>query len=198
MKEKDRVSEKQNNSGFTLVEMVVAFALLALFMVAATRVISYTIGIYYAAKGSSDGMQVAGMIANKVSGQIEGASRAMNPVVTKGGNGIDSLSFIDATGSRVTISASPQRTSDGETEGSYVNIHYDAVTEGSIQYEDADWRFDRNAYLGYVVKELRFENPGDDYPDNVLRMTLVLHSGRYGDYSTSYYIKCVNVDEIEF
>ena len=72
------------------------------------------------------------------------------------------------------------------------------MTEGSVHYEDVDWRFDKDAYMGYTVKELRFEDPGDDYPDNVLRMTLVLHNGRYGDYTTSYYIKCVNADSIDF
>lgn len=198
MKKQNRITGKSNNSGFTLIEMVVSFALLALFLVAATRVISYTIGIYYAARGNSDGMQVAGVIYNKVSGQIEGALHAANPSVTGGDDGIDSISFIDATGSRVTISASPQKTGEDLTEGNYVNIHYDAVTEGSVHYEDVDWRFDKDAYMGYTVKELRFEDPGDDYPDNVLRMTLVLHNGRYGDYTTSYYIKCVNADSIDF
>ncbi|MGN0389250.1 MAG: type II secretion system protein J [Wujia sp.] len=197
MKKKTRFRQS-NNAGFTMVEMLATFALLALFMVAATRVISYTIGIYYSATGNMKGMQVSSMISAKIVGQLEGASSAADPKVTKGADGIDAISFIDATGSSVTITASEQLRADGSSAGVYMNIAYDAVTEGSIQYDAVDWRFDEKAYLGYTVKTLTFEDPGDAYPDNVIRMTLVLHSGRYGDYTATYYIKCVNASKIIF
>lgn len=196
MKIKKRKLRKLNHAGFTLVEMIVSFALLSLFMVAATRMISYTIGIYYSASGHMNGMQVANMISNKIVGQIETASAAKTPHVNAGAEGIDSISLIDATGSAVTITASAQE--GAAPEEAYMNISYNEVSEGSIHYDAVDWRFDKKAYLGYYVKELRFENPGDTYPDNVLKMTLTLHSGRYGDYTTVYYIKCVNATNIEF
>ena len=187
-----------NNAGLTLTEMIVTFALLALFMVAATRVISYTIGIYYVASGNTYGLQVANMISNKIVGQIEGAGSAQEPQVLTDGSGIDKISFVDSTGSSITITASPQLKADGTSEGMYMSIYYDAVTEGSIKYDAVDWRFDSKAYMGYTVNELRFEDPGDNYPDNVMKMTMVLHSDRYGDYTTTYYIKCVNVKKINF
>ena len=198
MKKGKQQLRQLNNAGFTLVEMLVSFALLTLFMVAATRTISYTIGIYYTASGSMNGMQVSNIISNKIVGQMEGASSASEPRVTKGEDGIDAFSFIDATGSAVTISASEQIRSDGTSSGIYMNIAYDDVSEGSIHYDAVDWRFDEKAYMGYTVKTLTFDSPGDDYPDNVVKMTLVLHSGKYGDYTTVNYIKCVNVDKINF
>lgn len=187
-----------NNAGLTLTEMIVTFALLSLFIVAATRVISYTIGIYYAASGNTNGLQVSNMISNKIIGQLEGARSASNPQVITDGSDIDQISFVDATGSNITITASPQIDADGTSQGMYMNIRYAEVTEGSIKYDAVDWRFDSKAYMGYTVKKLKFEDPGDDYPDNVVKMTLVLHSNRYGDYTTTYYIKCVNVDKINF
>ena len=72
------------------------------------------------------------------------------------------------------------------------------MTEGSIKYDAVDWKFDSKAYLGYSVDELKFESPGSGYPENVLKMTLVLNSERYGDYTSTYYIKCVNVEKILF
>lgn len=194
-------NKKLNNSGVTLTELIVTFALLAIFLIAATRVISYVIGIYYAASGNSYGLQVSNMISNKIVGQIEGASAVMEPVVSKGAISadIDSITLIDKTGSKITIFASPQSRPDGTSEGMYLNIHYDEVKEGSsLKYEPVDWRFDSKAYMGYIVKGLKFENPGTDYPDNVLKMTLVLHSDRYGDYTSTYYIKCVNVNKIDY
>ena len=194
----EKKGKNLNNAGMTLIEMVATFALIALFMVAATRVISYVIGIYYAASGNSYGLQVSNMISNKIVGQMEGASSAAEMDITSDGSGIDSISFIDRTGSRVTISASPQKFKDGSEDGMYMNIHYDAVTEGSIKYDAVDWKFDPKAYMGYEVKSLQFESPGSGYPPNVLKMILVLHSDKYGDYESDYYLKCVNVEKINF
>lgn len=196
MKEQKKKHLQLNNAGFTMVEMLVTFALLALFMVAATRVISYTIGIYYNATGNMNGMQVSSMIAGKMIGQLEGASGVQEPQVTKGANGLDAISFVDATGSNVTITASEQLRADGSSAGVNMNIRYDAVSEGAVQYDAVDWRFDEKAYLGYTIKALSFEDPGDAYPDNVVKMTLVINSGKYGDYESVYYIKCANVSKI--
>lgn len=187
--------KKLNNAGMTLTELIVSFALLSLFMIAALRVITYTVNIYYAAKGATYGLEVSNMISNKVVGQIEGASVATSPVVKVGSN-VDTISFIDNTGSNVTISAGADPGVVGG--GTYMNIHYDAVTEGSVKYDAVDWKFDPKAYMGYTVSRLKFESLGADYPENVIRMTLALHSDRYGEYTTEYYLKCANVSEIKF
>lgn len=189
-------NKKQNNAGMTLTELIVSFALLALFMVAAMRIISYTVNIYFAAKGATYGLEVSNMISNKIVGQIEGAKGAKAPVVTANGSNIDEISFMDSTGSNITVSAVPF-SAEGES-GTYMNIHYDEVTEGSVKYDAVDWKFDSKAYMGYVVRELKFEKLGANYPTNVIRMKLVLHSERYGDYTTEYYIKCANVSEVQF
>lgn len=196
---KNNSMEKLNNKGTTLVELTVSFALLALFMVAATRIISYTVTIYHSAKAATYGMEVSNMISNKVVGQIEGAKDSTPVVVTSGAGGIDTISFMDETGSKVSISAAPQTMpGGGSTPGNYMCIYYDEVTDGSVKYDAVEWRFDSEAYMGYTVSELDFEYPGTEYGKNVLRMNLSLHSEKYGEYETAYYIKCVDVDEIEY
>lgn len=195
-KRKRQNRRKLNNAGMTMVELIVTFALLALFMVAATRVISYVIGIYYAASGNSYGMAVSDTITSKIVGQIEGASSAMEPEITSDGTGIDKLHFIDKTGSEITITATA--VNNGSADKKYMDIQYAAVTEGSIKYEPVSWRFDPKAYMGYYVESLRFESPGSDYPENVIKMTLGLCSDRYGTYTSTYYIKCMNVDKMKY
>lgn len=217
---------KLNNRGMTLTELVVAFALLSLFMVAATRMISYTINVYYAAKGTSYGLEVSNMISEKIVGHIEGASNKQsvsfvetdpakgeppeespsggdggsggsddeeptaNPIVKKPYNAVsDCIKFCDSTGSIVSIYADEQ---------GYIVVHYDEVKTGSVPYDAVDWRFDRKAYMGYAISSLNFENPGTDYPKNVIKMRMVLTSLKYGNYSTTYYIKCPNVEEIRW
>lgn len=185
-----------NNKGVTLVELIVSFTLLAIFMVAAMRVISYTVNIYHAAKGATYGLEVANMVGNKIVGQIEGAKAAKEPVVTTTADGNNAISFIDATGSEVTVCTADVSV-NGESK-KYMNIHYDEVTEGSVKYDAVDWQFDSKAYMGYTVKKLSFEKLNENYSDNVTRMTLELYSDRYGDYSTEYFIKCSNVSEIKY
>ena len=191
MKRKKNKPKKLNNAGMTLAELTVTFAILGLFLVAATRIISYTINIYYAAKGASYGLEVSNMISNKIVRTLEGA-RTMS-VTDESGSGI---SFIDATGSEVTI-----ETVAGE-DGSYINIHYEPATYNSTEYEAVDWKFDEKAYMGFSVETLKFTHPNGDiteessqpYPDNVVEMELVLKSDRYGAYGTTRYIKCAKVD----
>lgn len=183
--------KKLNNAGMTLTELTVTFAILGLFLVAATRIISYSINIYYAARGASYGLEVTNMISNKVMGMIEGASTM--PQIDETG---ENISFIDATGSQVTIGTV---TTNEET---YVNIHYEPATYYDTEYEAVNWKFDEKAYMGYEVEKLKFYSPNKDvvneadklYPDNVFVMELTVHSPKYGSFDTTRYMKCVKVE----
>ena len=69
---KDRQQNKVlDNRGFTLVEMITTFALLGIFLVAVTRMISYTVTLYHETQGAALGMQVSDMIATRLQGVIE-------------------------------------------------------------------------------------------------------------------------------
>ena len=118
--------------------------------------------------------------------EVPDEDESANPIVNSAG---DCIKFCDATGSVVSTYLD---------EDGYVVIHYDEVKNASVPYDAVDWRFDQNAYMGYTVKELRFENPGAEYPDNVLKMTMNLYSVKYGEYQSTYYIKCIGVDEIRW
>ncbi len=197
-----------NNRGMTLVEMLATFALLGLFMVAATRVIAYVMGIYYAAKGNTYGLEVTNMISNKIIGQLEGASdintfdyadgtgniiTSSAPVVFNNGD-LDTIKFVDSTGSVVTFSI-PSSTN-------VLNINYaetknyDPVTgEG---YAETNWYFDPAAYMDYTINKFNFVDPGADYPDNVIKLDLGVHNPKYGEFEATYYIKCYGVNEVTF
>lgn len=202
-----------NNKGMTLVEMLATFALLGLFMVAATRVIAYIMGIYYAAKGNTYGLEVTNMISNKIVGQLEGASNinsfeyddngismtTSGPIVFNKGD-IDVIKFVDSTGSVVTFSV-PNTTQ-------VLNINYaqtqnyDAETgEG---YAETNWYFDPAAYMGYTINKFNFVQLYDgneanpEYPKNVIKLELEVSSPKYGDFESNYYIKCYDVEEVTF
>ena len=200
------------NQGLTLVEMIVTFMLIGLFMIAASKVIANTVSVYYEAKGTANGMQVSAIIASKIRGDIEGArnatittevkkedgttSEVTQPYVmrlstdtTLGGqnetSGYNKIEFTDAQGSHVYI---------GVNENGYLVVHYYPVVVASGEVKSTNWVFDQKAYMGYSIKELKFTQPGGNYADNIIYMSLTLHSSRYGDFTYTEYIQCYNLD----
>jgi competence protein ComGC len=214
MKKRKKLFQKFHtmNQGLTLVEMIVTFMLIGLFMIAASKVIANTVSVYYEAKGTANGMQVSAIIASKIRGEIEGArnetittevknedgttSEVTQPYVmrlstdtTLGGqnetSGYNKIEFTDAQGSHVYI---------GVNENGYLVVHYYPVVVASGEVKSTNWVFDQKAYMGYSIKELKFTQPGGNYEDNIIYMSLTLHSSRYGDFTYTEYIQCYNLD----
>lgn len=214
MKKRKKLFQKFHtmNQGLTLVEMIVTFMLIGLFMIAASKVIANTVSVYYEAKGTANGMQVSAIIASKIRGEIEGArnatittevkkedgttSEVTQPYVmrlstdtTLGGqnetSGYNKIEFTDAQGSHVYI---------GVNENGYLVVHYYPVVVASGEVKSTNWVFDQKAYMGYSIKELKFTQPGGNYADNIIYMSLTLHSSRYGDFTYTEYIQCYNLD----
>lgn len=203
----------RKNHGFTLVEMIVTFMLIGLFMIAASKVIANTVTVYYEAKGTASGMQVSSIIATKIRSEIEGAKpeqimrkvKNADGTVTDqtedyviqlssdstlgGGNetgGYNKIEFTDAKGSHVYIGVN--------TDG-YLVVHYFMDSADGTPEDKTDWMFDKKSYMGYTIKELKFRQPKEDYAENIIYMSLTLHSPRYGDFTYTEYIQCYNLDE---
>lgn len=176
---KNSETKKLNNAGFTLVELLVAFALLGLFMIAVTRVLSYTVMLYQSTTSMSEGIEVSSILANKLTGVLEKATDITD---------INSGRFINEDENEVEIVVD-----DG-----YIVIIYseDEAPDGSTIGE-VSWRFDQRAYMGYKVRSLSFEKQPAGCDPNVIRMTITLYNNKYrdDDYVQEYYIKCVNVSE---
>ena len=203
----------KKNGGFTLVEMIATFMLIGLFMIAASKVIANTMSVYYEAKGTANGMQVSSIIAAKIQSEIEGAKpeqiirevtnadgtvsdqteeyvMQLSPDPALGGGsetgGCNKIEFTDARGSHVYIGVN--------TDG-YLVVHYFMDSADGTPEDKTDWMFDKKSYMGYTIKELKFRQPKGDYAENIIYMSLTLHSPRYGDFTYTEYIQCYNLDE---
>lgn len=197
-------NKKLNNKGFTLVEMIATFAILGIFIIAASQIIVFIMNYYYHAKGVSYGREVTNIIMTKVCGEIEGAQTG-STILTESGETPtadtvtmtitpegDKIKFYDKTGSQVMITTMDER----------LLIYYYPVTTVSehggnktVRYEAVNWTFDEGMYMGYKVSKLKFEiADAAEYNRNIIKMTLVLTSDRYGEYESVQYIECYNFD----
>lgn len=189
--------KKLNNAGMTLTEMIVTFALLSLFMVAATMVISSITNLYYQVRSVSFGMQVSEMIQNKIGGDLAAATEVK--ITDSDGNEVaengSRVNFANANGSVVYFDVLDRDGGHYLTEFFKGNYNLPGASEeeedDDDMYEDIDWMFDPAAYMGYQIQKLEFSWADPEvYDTNVLMVRLVINSNHYGEYETVKYVKC--------
>ncbi len=202
-----------DNRGFTLVEMITTFALLGIFLVAVTRMISYTVTLYHETQGAALGMQVSDMIATRIQGVIEDSTLILTDwfylkeseedreILESNGfdkgflpGGSDHIMLKDGNEVVLEIYKDPS----GSGNPGYLVIRYNEIPNDDPDeaYEAHEWRFDEKAYMGYQIKDIKFamaEHMGN-YGDNVVYMTMTLVSGKYGEYTSEYYMRAPKVD----
>lgn len=215
-----RIACLSENKGSSLVEMVVSFALLGIFLVCAASVIAQIINLYFDAKGKTYANQVSDILMEKISSEIEGAKYDVgatfvpgvinNPVigdsdtVTSG----STMQLKDKTDAKVTLSVN---------ENGYFEIRYEGYgTEGTDSYrKSTTWRFDKSVYDGFKISDFQLirgdgmssqtnstimssygiEGDVDYYDKNVIVILLTINSPRYGDYKYYKFVKMYNVPE---
>lgn len=195
---RDKPKTGTGKSGFTLVEFVVTFALLLIFTTGTCRVMADSMKVYYKIRGLNNSQQVIDMLMEKISGEIEGAQVGVENTDPEKDTRMrlsadsKSISLANRSSSYVTISA----TEDSEK---YLNIHYRKVqgAGSEVVYQNVDWKFDPKAYLGFSIKELKFELSGDEYRRNVIKVTLTITAPEYGDFTSVRYVGCYNYYELQ-
>ena len=170
---------KEDTSGATLVELIVAFALISIFAAGVTQVFSTVFHIYRDIRDLDYAMQVSDTVMDRVAGELQdaqrndGSERAADLLTAT-----DRVRFTDRDGTEAEISL----------ENHLLNItSYDASGTAETVFA-----FDKNMYMGYEIEEIKFETP-DGYPDHIIRISLSLKktSDSY-TYTTTRYISCFN------
>lgn len=208
-----KVNRKRfKNSGMTLVEMIVSFALLSLIVAASTVIISNVTTLYYKVRGENYARQVSDIVMTRITSEIAGAKYSRknissNPSIASDSNSIE---LYDKTNTRLIISVS--------NEG-ILNIIYPEIDD-KIETENSrvavEWKFDKNIYNGFVIEELKFAQPSknknagiaegygltginsDDYPDNVVAVYMKLKSPKYGEFSMYKYVRIYEAEGESF
>ncbi|MDO5155035.1 MAG: prepilin-type N-terminal cleavage/methylation domain-containing protein [Eubacteriales bacterium] len=193
--------KKLHNQGMTLVEMIVTFALLSIFMVCATMIISATVQTYHRSKGLSYGMQVGDMLVSRITKELESAQCDVTKMEKVAGEEVEDVAmlveknviqFTNKQGSHVSFELVQH---DGRQ---YLAEKYYEVRDegGNVASKEILWTFDDKAYMGYEVKNMEFIIKDADHP-SIVCVALTLDNGTYGQYEINEYIECYQFDNSE-
>lgn len=200
-----RSALRKDKSGVTLVELIVTFALIGLFMTAASFVLTSSIRLFTRMQSVSSAVTVSDVLLDKIAGEI---SAARQPNMNKDDVAFDHGGYYiwmgkDKDSEWITMwnrSGSPMAIY-AEPDGALCLKYYETVrgsvgaetTDSTKTVPEMDWHFDKGVYMGYRITKLTFtrEEP-ENYP-NVIRIDLEIHNDRTGfTYQTFRYAECYN------
>ncbi len=201
------------NKGMTLVEMIVCFALLSIFVTVSTLVISNVITLYYRVRGESYARQVGDIVAKKITSELSGAEyvndSSIDPIIEKKNPNDETvdgnvITVVDSTDTKISMYAQ-----DG-----ILKIYYHKITDendSDNNREPVIWTFDKKMYNGYQIDSLDFAQACSskntalatkydvtattDYPTNVIVVYMKLSSPKYGKFTIVRYVKMYNAPE---
>lgn len=211
---KNRIfNRKRKDHGATLIEMIVCFALLGIFMACASALITSITSIYYSIRGEIYSREVSDIVMEKIVSELDGAkyTKETEPGVDYGNPKISadhkSIDLYDKTDTRVIL----RKNNKDKLEIYYYPIQYEP---GSADNRNAtNWYFDDSVYNGFFVADLAFYRGGDsitaevsteyglgsidmnDYGDNVVLVLLKMNSEKYGVYHYHRFVRMANVDD---
>lgn len=165
----------KSKKGVTLVELLVTFALFAIFMAAAAAVLTPCTRIYLKVKYLSYAQNVSSMVMTKVEGELAGATQKINI-------NADKVEFVDSGNLPLYI----------ETKNSLLNIHYRGeIDDATGDIKGAvDWGYDKKAYQGFQISSMKFSK----IPGNNVEIILELYHPLWDiKYSTTKVIECYNL-----
>lgn len=185
---------KRNNRGTTLAEMIVTFALVGIFMVSASAIISSAILMHSELNAVMYAESVGEMLLDKVTGELAGAqdkgnqSMKLKEASITGETTGDGVSFCDRDG----------RESELYVKDGRLILHYgEQVTvkdNGEVMTNpEQDWQFDDKAYMGYRIRDIGIRQLPET---NVMEVTITLENLKTGFiYSASRCTECYHFDE---
>ncbi len=199
-----------SNAGTTLIEMLVCFMMLAIFLTAAFSVISHISKQYYQVKGETYGKQVSDILLLKIQSELEGAKSGADEILIDNDSSKvagNAMTFYDRTNTLVELSVVDN----------YFQVKYFKVedsTDPSKNRNENIWKYDENVYNSFYIKDLKFiradslteadktlaksygANIGDgEYNNDIMLVLLDIDSHHYGEYKTFRFIKMYNVEE---
>lgn len=171
-------------SGVTLTELIITFALMGIFMTAASFMITSSLQMFTRTRNTANAVMVSNLLLDKITGEI---SAAILPADGKSGY---YFWLEDSTESEWVVFESRS----GSPVAMYVS-HGRLFVKDYDDLSETDWHFDDMVYMGYQITRLTFSQPEPADHANVIQIDLELSHERTGFvYRTRQYAKNYNFD----
>ncbi len=198
MKQKTKKQKNQNRKGYTIIELVVSFALAGLFLSGAGMLLAQSMNRHYQMNLRIDMISVSQVILDKITGELaaaknNGHASTFVRLSSKGSTGRPAVFFI----SREAVPAELTWINE-EGHGGILLFFQTKLTDGETITEQ--WAFDSKLYQGCVIEALDFTQleRNDGRPTNIIKVSLTLRHQKTGIlYSESRCVPCSQFREAE-
>lgn len=194
----DRI--KKDRKGYTLVELIVSFALSGMLMASAGAILIQGMNRHYQMMARLNTLSVSRIILDKVTGEIgsarnNGHSSTSVLLLDKGSTGCPAVVFTSRENRRAELT---RTAGEGHP---YLLLSYTTPSkrEASVGWQGGEgsagqeWYFDEKLYQGCVIESLDFAQliGPDGSPTNVIKVSLAIKNKKTGfRYAESRCISC--------
>lgn len=180
-----------DNRGTTLAEMIVTFALIGIFLLAAAGVISSAVILHSDLSATMNAQGVGEILIDKVTGELAAAqpkgSRALviGDGQSAGGTLGEGVAFYDRESNITRVFVRDGRLVFAYEEAVQINEYGEVLVSPK-----REWMLDDKAYMGYQISDLQIERLNDE---NVLEITIKIKNLKTGfEYTVSRAAQCYN------
>lgn len=188
---------EMNKKGFTLVELIVSFAVLMILLGGVVALLPTFFNQYNHVQNTARTQSIGTTLLEMLEGQLGYATSTINIITTKSDD-YDIIEFDDKDGNEVKLSVLTDGfkeyldtgenyvidESNNKLDNDLFIFHYSetkSVENVDKTLRDAvNWGYNTDFYMNNIVKEFHVEPAGSEYRKNVLRISFILMNSRNG------------------
>lgn len=182
----------KNKKGYTLVELIVVFALTAVFITAATMTTGVFMRIFLKVNTMSHAQTVASTLMETLDSQLSSAAAASAwDLEGAGPSDPNVFLYISADGEKVSYVDKNHIPVIICVIDGMLHLEYQPIEGGDA----VDWYYGEGSYSGNRISSLAFEQPEND---NLLKISLTLKNTKTGyEYAAVRWVECYNLGSAE-
>ncbi|MEG0228049.1 MAG: type II secretion system protein [Lachnospiraceae bacterium] len=170
--------KRKHQKGFTLVELIVSFAVLSILLTAAVATVSPASKVFLHTINVGRAQMVGGLLMDKITNELGAAPEIIK--VTEGAEGM--VQYIDRGGNVVIMKRDPE-----DTKLHKLQLHYDDA-------DATNWFFSDKVYMNNAIEKLEFSEVPDK--ENLIQVKLQLKNTQTGaTFGRTRMIQCYAVEQ---
>lgn len=193
--------ESKKQSGFTLVELIVSFAVLSILLGAVAVLLPSFLNQYNHVQSTSRTQTIGNTLMEMIEGQLSYATSSIN-LNTVDNNGFTIVEYDDQDGNAVYMSVltdafKTKYGSENKLSNDLFVLRYseasDSGNAGLVSRQAIDWGYTDDFYLNNKVTAFTVSKAPSDYRENILEVSFTLTNSKNGMRNTfTRLVECTN------